>query len=88
MHIKIISQVHFKNNNLHKSTKATNNPHSILLKLRNLHNPQSSHSIKNEQIHINQIQATLPTLPMWFQCGFSGLNPHQPHLKPHSFTRV
>ena len=44
-HIKTISQVHFKNNDLYKSTKATDNPHNILLKLRNSHNPHSSQSI-------------------------------------------
>ena len=46
--LKPLSQDDFKNNNLFKSTKATNNPHSILLKSRNAHNAHSSHSIKNE----------------------------------------
>ena len=54
----LVSQVGFKSNDLYKSTKVTNNPHSILLKLRNPHNPHSSfktvlksfiiHSFKNE----------------------------------------
>ena len=32
-------------------------------------------------------KSTLNTLSMWFQCRKSRLNPHQPHLKQHSFTR-
>ena len=55
-HFKTISQVDFKNNNLHKTRKVTNNPHSVLLKLRNPHNPHSRHSIK-----YYKPQATLPT---------------------------
>ena len=45
---KTISQVDFKNNDLYKFTKVTNrnNPHSIFMKLRNLHNPDLSQIFK------------------------------------------
>ena len=60
-----------------------------MLKLRNPHNPYSSHSIKNEYINPHKPDTSNITYfvnVLMFQCGQSGLNPHRTHLKSHSFT--
>ena len=65
-HIKTISQVDFKNNDLYKSTKSTNNPHSILLKLRNPHNPHSCQGSSKKEISMETLCRILERT-IWFK---------------------